>query len=298
MPSTIQRLAELGLITPPGFLAANTHYETAMGSVAYGVADDTSDVDVYGFCIPPKDEIFPRGEIVGFGRQKDRFSQYQQHHIKDAAAGKQYDVTIYSIVTYFQLCMENNPNMIDSLFTPQRCVLHCTQVANMVREHRRMFLHKGAFYKFKGYAYSQLHKMRTKDPQPGSKRAELREQYGFDVKFAYHVVRLLSEVEQILVEGDIDLQRNREHLKAIRRGEVSEEEIRNWASDKERQLEQLCVDSPLPYGPDEAKIKELLLQCLEVHYGRLEGVITAEDELVGALRNIRDVVDRCRSKLL
>jgi hypothetical protein len=30
------------------------------------------------------------------------------------------------------------------------------------------------------------------------------------VKFAYHVVRLIGEVEQILTEGDIDLRRNRE----------------------------------------------------------------------------------------
>ena len=55
--------------------------------------------------------------------------------------------------------MENNPNVIDSLFTPVNCVLHSTRVGNLVRENRRLFLHKGAWPKFKGYAYSQLHKM-------------------------------------------------------------------------------------------------------------------------------------------
>lgn len=89
------------------------------------------------------------------------------------------------------------------------------------------------------------------------------------MKFAYHVVRLLDKAEQILTLGDIDLQRNREHLKAIRRGDVSEAEIRKWASDKEAQLEKAYtnMDSPLPYGPPEDKIKTLLLQCLEEHYG-------------------------------
>ena len=29
----------------------------------------------------------------------------------------------------------------------------------MIRDARRLFLHKGAWWKFKGYAYSQLHKM-------------------------------------------------------------------------------------------------------------------------------------------
>jgi predicted nucleotidyltransferase len=302
MASTVQRLTQRGLITPPGFLPSNVHYETMMGSIAYGVSTDASDVDVYGFCIPPKDMIFPhlRGEILGFGRQKKRFEQYQQHHIDDDEAGKQYDVTIYSIVKYFHLCMDNNPNMIDSLFTPQRCVLHCTKVGNMVREQRRLFLHKGSWHKFKGYAYSQLHKMATKDPEPGSKRAKLREQYGFDVKFAYHVVRLLDEAEQILVEGDIDLQRNREQLKAIRRGEMSEEEVRAWASDKERQLERLYAESPLPHSPNEDKIKALLMQCLEEHYGDLSWVTghgLQDLSALVALREIRDVVARVQSLL-
>ena len=51
MPSAVQKLAELDLIRPPKYLPTNTMYETIMGSVAYGVSSDTSDMDVYGFCI-------------------------------------------------------------------------------------------------------------------------------------------------------------------------------------------------------------------------------------------------------
>ena len=69
MPSVTQQLAARGLIRPPGFLPTNVMYETLMGSVAYGVSTDHSDRDLYGCCIPPKDEIFPHlaGEIPGFG---------------------------------------------------------------------------------------------------------------------------------------------------------------------------------------------------------------------------------------
>ena len=81
-----------------------------------------------------------------------------------------------------------------------------------MRENRRIFLHKGAWHKFKGYAYSQLHKMEIKSPQEGSRRAELVAEHGFDSKFAYHTVRLLDEVEQILMGGDIDLQRDKERF--------------------------------------------------------------------------------------
>lgn len=298
MPSVTQQLAEQGLIRPPGFLPMNIMYETMMGSVAYGVSHDTSDRDVYGFCIPPKDEVFPHlaGEIPGFGKPRPRFEQFQEAHVRDesAAGGKgiEYDLTIYSIVKFFSLCMENNPNMIDALYTPQDCVLHITRVGNMVRERRQLFLHKGCWSKFKGYAYAQLHKMRTKDPI--GKRRETIDKHGFDVKFAYHTVRLLSQCEQILLECDLDLRRNREHLKAIRRGDVSQEDIERWAADKEHQLERAFHNSQLPEHPDEDRIRQLLLDCLEDHYGSLAAAVVRIDPTISALREIRDIIERVR----
>lgn len=146
MSSVTFKLAEKELIQPPRWLPANVHYETITGSVAYGVSGDASDMDVYGFAIPPKEVVFPHlvGEIAGFGTPiAPRFEQFQKHHINEPDTGRQYDLAIYSIVKFFQLCMENNPNMIDSLFTPRRCVLHSTEIGEMVRSNRRLFLHKG-----------------------------------------------------------------------------------------------------------------------------------------------------------
>jgi predicted nucleotidyltransferase len=265
-----------------------------MGSVAYGVSSDTSDVDVYGFCIPPKDVVFPHlaGEIFGFGKQKKRFDQYQQHHVKDQETSKMFDLSIYSIVRYFHLCMDNNPNMIDSLFTPRSCVLHTTSIGEMVRERRKDFLHKGSWHRFKGYAYSQLHKMAGHERT--GKRKQLHEEFGFDVKFAYHVVRLLYEAEMILAEHDLELTRHREHLKAIRRGEVTEEEIRTWATEKERALERMYEESKLPYKPDEAKIRTLLLQCLEHHYETLTDAVIDETALDVQMRVMFEQVDQVR----
>lgn len=299
--STVQKLTERGLVKPPKFLPNNIHYETVMGSVAYGVSSDTSDMDLYGFCVPEKDMVFPhlRGEILGFGRQIQRFEQWQEHHVldKDALGGKgrTYDLTIYSIVKYFQLCLENNPNMIDSLFTPQTCVLHCTQIGGMVRENRRLFLHKGAWHKFKGYAYSQVHKMNSKQ-EPEGKRKDLVDEFGFDVKYAYHVVRLLDEVEQILTEGDIDLQRNREQLKSIRRGEWTQEAIVVYFERKEKELETLYMSSKLRHSPDEGKIKQLLMDCLEQHYGSLSDCVVDVDAVSQALRDIQAILDRANSQ--
>jgi predicted nucleotidyltransferase len=272
-----------------------------MGSVAYGVSSDTSDLDVYGWAIPPKDDVFPhlRGEVAGFGTQKPRFQQFQEHHVHDADAlaghGRTYDLTVFGVVKFFSLAMDNNPNVIDCLFTPATCVLHSTRVGNLVREQRRLFLHKGAWPKFKGYAYSQLHKMATKVAK--GKRAELVERHGFDTKFGYHVVRLVTECEQILMEGDIDLQRDNERLKAIRRGEWTEERLRQWFADKESHLERLYAESALPAAPDEGRIRALLLSCLEEHYGSLEGCVVEPDRAVAALRNIQAELERVKDLL-
>jgi len=297
--SKIQTLSNKHLIQPPKWLPSNVHYETIMGSVAYGVSSDTSDMDVYGFCIPPKEIIFPHlaGEIQGFGRQKKNFEQFQEHGIKDNVPGlhhcpgdKTYDLSIYNIVKYFSLCMENNPNMIDSLFTPDNCVLHITSIGTMVREKRNMFLHKGAWHKFKGYAYSQMHKMKNKNPE--GKRLELVEKYGYDTKFAYHVVRLLNEVEIILSEGTLDLQRNREQLKSIRRGDWSEQDILDYFNRKELGLEELYQSSKLRYAPDEEAIKALLLNCLEHHYGSLDKCVVKVGVAESYLDEISTIVDK------
>jgi uncharacterized protein len=174
-------------------------------------------------------------------------------------------------------------------------VLHSTRVGNLVRENRKLFLHRGAWPKFKGYAYSQLHKIALKEPK--GKRAELVAQYGYDVKFAYHVVRLLGEAEQLLIEGDVDLQRDNERLKAIRRGEWTEDRLRQWAAEKEVDLEKAYATSPLPALPNETALKALLLNCLEEHYGTLSGCIEQPDRALSALRAIQAELDKVRDVL-
>lgn len=292
MSSVVQELYIRNVITPPKWLPLNIQYETEMGSQSYGVANDASDLDICGFAIPPLHDLFPHmsGEIAGFGVQHQRFEQYQEHHVVDGES--QYDLTIYSITKYFQLCMENKPNMIDSLFTDADSVRHLTAVGRIVRSNRKLFLHKGAYHKFRGYAYSQLNKMHNGRK---GKRSQMVEEYGFDLKFAYHLVRLALECEQILSTGDLNLRRDRELLKAIRRGEWTEPRIREWFSQKERHLEQLYERSPLPYGPDEKAIKRVLMNCLEEHYGRIgikvaQGAPVAATEPSGLLGELQSLV--------
>ncbi len=126
---------------------------------------------------------------------------------------------------------------------------------------------------------------------PRGSRKKLIEKYGYDIKFAYHVVRLINEAEQILEHGDIDLERDREMLKSIRRGEWTQEEIRAWFSDKEKLTSKLYQESDLRHTPDEGRIKQLLLDCLEEHYGNLGNAIYTQDKYLKAIKQIKNILE-------
>jgi predicted nucleotidyltransferase len=322
MASKISVMIKNGVCNPPRWLSDNIMFECKNGSFAYGVNNKDSDVDYLAYCIPPKDLVFHTDEIPGFGTQKKRFNQYQEQVIFNA---EQYDITCYSIVQYFQLCMECNPNMVESLFYPQDCITFSTQLSELVRDNRKLFLHKGAYHRLKGYAYSQLSgALGVKDKQEVKAIREFEEAhniphnttyeqlldeinereslnvtvrndlsnddlnhyknlfengmnqskrfynwkcYNQDNKYLYHICRLTNYARQILENGDLDVRQDREYWKAIRRGEVSVEEIQRKFEEEERNLQALYDSSKLQNKPDENKIKNLLLDCLEMHYG-------------------------------
>ncbi len=122
-----------------------------------------------------------------------------------------------------------------------------------------------------------------------SKREKETTVKGTDTKFAYHVIRLALEGEQILMEHDLDIERNAEILKAVRRGDWSEEKLRSWFDAKEKHLEELYTKSTLRHSPDEEAIKDLLMNCLEQHYGSLDQAVKREvpvDKLIAEMKAV------------
>lgn len=296
----LDKLAKQNLLHPPKWLLRNTVYLSLMGSQAYGTSEEKSDQDLYGIAIPHKEDVFPhlRGEVIGFGRQKQRFDQFQQHHIYEPDKSGQYDVTVFSIVKFFHLAMDCNPNVIDSIFVPANCVLYSTLVGQKIRENRHKFLHRGIYHRLKGYAFAQLHKITTNKTCESKSRHELIEKYGYDTKYAMHLFRLCLQCEDVLQTGDLDLQRHKDQLKAVRRGLYTEEEVRQWFTAKEKQLEQLYQTSVLPNSPDESAIKQVLLDCLEMHYGTLSDCIKSTGKQIdGYLDDIESAVTKIRRGL-
>ncbi len=227
--STLQRLTDRGWSSRRGGCRPTSSTRRSWAPSPTASRPTRATWTAYGVAIPPKDDVFPhlRGEIPASAGTANRFEQFQEHHVRDADAlaghGRTYDLTIFGIVKFFHLAMENNPNVHRQPVHPGH--LACctaTRVGTLVRENRRLFLHRGAWPKFKGYAYASCTRLAIKEPR-GKRAGPCVAEHGYDTKFAYHVVRLRSARSSRSSREDIDLQqRDNERLKAIRRGERTE----------------------------------------------------------------------------
>lgn len=290
----IKKLYDKKLINPPSFVLDNTHMLVRGGSVSYAISNDTSDEDLIGVCIPSKRILFPTshsGVILGFGHQGEKFDQYQKHHIEDKDEDKVYDLNVYNIVKYFELLRQGNPNLIETLFVHRKNVLFITPIGELMREHRHKFLSKEMFVKLRAYSFSQLSKIEGKTAI--GKRADLVSKFGYDTKYGSHAVRLLLEAEQILLEGDLDLERNSQMLIGIRRGDWKLSDLKDFLTKKEIELEKILPSAKLPTKSNEGEIRQVLMKCLEAHYGSLEKEVVNESErnYLDALKKVKEVLN-------
>lgn len=301
MPSVLVQLARAGAIAPPPWLPSNLMFEGVSGSAAYGCAEEgTSDVDLVGYCVPPKDILFPHlaGHIPGFGAEPELFQQYQDHHIKAPDGRNEYDLVVYGLPKLFNLCMQANPNMLDMLYLPRHCIRHSTALSEHIHLHRKVFLSKEIYHRFRGYAYSQMTKMTAGANRANEKRAKTISEHGYDTKFAYNIVRLALECEQLLGAHELVLNRDGNFYRAIRAGEWSQEQVIEWFEAKSRTLEQLHDRSSLPETANREAVRQLLLDCLEMHYGSLEDAVVIESASERLARDMAQTLQRHRPDLI
>ena len=296
MSSYIKKLSEKKLITLPNNIKEGLIYECIIGSMAYGVSKDNSDIDLYAVTIPPKKEVFPHldGYIDGFGAKPKKFEVFQKHRVID---GKQnFDITIYSIIKYFNLILDNNPNMIDSLFVPMSCITYSNQIGEILRANKELFLHKGCYKKFIGYAFSQFRKIKNKTGAINEKRRKTIERCGYDTKYAYHLIRLLLECEEILMHGTLTLDANIEILSSIRNWDWTLERVEEWFVQKELGLGNLYINSKLREVPEFDKIKEILMSCLEVYYGSInKAVVINSKQNSNLLNDLKKLMEKYKN---
>jgi predicted nucleotidyltransferase len=139
------------------WLHNNIIYATLHGSRCYGLNDEWSDLDLKGFCIPPRtieEHLFHRFEQaendIDFNEKYRRFSNPKNPKIES---------TIYSLKKIFKLAAEVNPNCIELFYIDPSDILYMTPIMEKILEQRDLFLSAKAKFTFSGYAWSQLHKI-------------------------------------------------------------------------------------------------------------------------------------------
>jgi predicted nucleotidyltransferase len=113
------------------------------GSHAYGTNVATSDVDVKGVAVPPREYFH------GFAR---KFEQAESHAP---------DSVIYDVRKFCQLARDCNPNIIEVLWGAPEEILICTEAGSELLAARSLFLSKKARFTFSGYAIAQLKRINT-----------------------------------------------------------------------------------------------------------------------------------------
>jgi predicted nucleotidyltransferase len=234
-----------------------------VGSELYGLSDTTtdSDIDLMSVTIMPPSDVLGIAPFEGL--------EYRTAGKGNRSRPGDIDHSIYSLRKYLRLASDGNPSILAPLFAPRDRFLFYGSGAAHLFSNRNIFLSKKAGYRHLGYARSQRERMvdsRAGVRSPRVNRPELFAKYGFDPKFAAHMLRLTVQGTELMRHGVITLpmpETERDQIRAVRRGEVSYEEILEAADHFEHVLEAAIRSSDLPDTPDRSAVDKL---SYSLHY--------------------------------
>ena len=101
------------------------------------------------------------------------------------------------------------------------------------------------------------------------KRPELEAKYGYDTKYAMHVIRLGLQGVELLQTGRLTLplpDYERSLLLDIRGGKPSLQDVLTMAGELEAKIKDLMDNSPLPEKPDYAGVEKWMLDIYLNHW--------------------------------
>jgi predicted nucleotidyltransferase len=208
-------------------------FECISGSHAYGLNTPESDEDLRGVCIPPYDYTLGLFE----------FSQAEEKSPRDR--------TIYSIVKFVKLAIENNPNILELLFMPEDCIIKTSSYWTDLTWIREQFLSKKCKHTYSRYAYSQIKRVKTHrewllkppDHKPTRQEFNLPEHQKMSADYMGAIESIIrsetgakqEELEKaetvITVETDFipaDIMRLYEKERAYRNAKMKWEQYQNW----------------------------------------------------------------------
>jgi predicted nucleotidyltransferase len=197
-------------------------FRCVVGSRAFGLETNESDVDRRGIYLPPADLQWA---LYGVPEQLEN-DEIQQVH--------------WELAKFLKLALKANPGILECLWSP--IVEFTNEIADELLAMRDAFLSKLVYQTYNGYVLSQFKRLEQ----------DLRTHGAIKWKHAMHLLRLLLSGITILEERTVPVHvgEHRDRLLAIRRGEVPWEEIDRWRLDLHRTFDEAFTRTSLPDRPD------------------------------------------------
>ena len=197
-----------------------------VGSRAYGLEHAGSDSDFRGIYVAPTENALG---LIAPSEQLEC---------------KEPDMTVFEFGKFCRLAAKANPNVLELLWAP---VMHETEIGQLLRANRSLFLSQLVRATYAGYAHSQARKVASIEASRPERRA----------KFARHLFRLFDQGRQLLTEGDMDIRvSDPDHLRAL--SELSPEEIQARFDVLDTEFRETA--SSLPERADFEAISKLMVE--------------------------------------
>lgn len=195
-------------------------YRCIVGSRAYGLDSDESDIDRRGIYLPP---AALHWSLFGVPEQLERDEE-----------------AYWEVQKFLALALKGNPNILECLHTP--LVEYAAPIAEELIAQRHIFMSKLLYQTYNGYVLSQFKKMRKHLEHYGSIRW----------KHAMHLIRLLISGISALETGTIlvAVGEHRAQLMKIRHEELTWDEVDAWRLTLHKQFDAAYRKTNLPERPD------------------------------------------------
>lgn len=232
------------------------------GSTIHGVSvKDQDDRDELGICIEPREYV------IGLRHFETHVWRTQPEGVKSGPGD--LDLTIHSLRKYMRLAANGNPTIITLLYLPEQFIIEADEWGRRLMAERDIMLCRKAGAAFLGYMTAQRERLEGVRGGRHGWRQVLVEKYGYDTKYAGHLVRLGFQGIEFMKTGRITLpmpEGIRSQIVDIRTGMINKEVVLNIAKLQEAELRELCATSPLPEEPNYDAINRFLVEAYESNW--------------------------------
>lgn len=232
--------------------------QALVGSTVHGTSvSGTDDRDEMAICIEPPEKV------VGLHHFETMVYRTQPEGVRSGPGD--LDLVIHSLRKFTRLAAKGNPSILLPLYVPTSALVGKTHgLGHSLRHARSMFLSKRVGKSFLGYLIAQKERLMGDRGQMRVTRTELIEQYGFDTKYAGHVIRLAHQGIELMTTGHLTLPMQREQAQEVldvRTGKFTLQQVLTRAGDLERELRDSLDTTDLPADPDEVAIDRFIVSA-------------------------------------